>query len=144
MTGPAPSSWPSRLRQTYSILRPPGPGFWRSATCGEAGCGAYLHGWTTTLAADDGRGDYIRRHSGRRFTEDRTPDGMVVFTFAAGQPCFRAGEHQVPIEREPLYVVRGGDARAWTGQRRVHRDAVDWRDDFGENQQILADRQAQG
>lgn len=141
-TVPVSSAWPAHLRQTYSILRPAGERWWQPATCEDIDCAAFLHGWSTTLQleAHAAQVHYIRRESGRRFTEHmlRSHPAAVRFDFPAGQRCFRASEHQVPVEREPLYVVRGGDSRAWTGARRVHRSAEDWRDDFGENQDRLS------
>ena len=62
----------------------------------------------------------------------------TVFVFDAGQPCFQAGQHRAPLEREPLYVVRGGDSRGNpTRFRRVHASADSWVDDFATNQDHL-------
>lgn len=138
---------PPSQRITYSLVRPQneaGAGtYWRKATCEEVGCGHYARGWVTTLPVDDGRADYIRRESGRSFTEERAA-GQAVFRFGPGQRCFAADSHQLPVEREPLYLVRGGDSRAWTGERRIHSSAEDWRDDFGEHQQKLHDAAQEG
>ena len=76
--------------------------------------------------------------------EVRNPLGLTEFTFEAGQTCFV--EHRVPLEREPLYVVRDGD---WRGNPRgtaprIHTRPDDWVDDFAEHQQRLADRFEQG
>jgi hypothetical protein len=78
----------------------------------------------------------------------------VAFTFTAGQPCFSLssrhpgrgyGWHDVQTEAEPLYVVRDGDWRGNpSGRKRVHRSGVEWVEEFGEHQQELADRIAQG
>lgn len=136
---------PPEHRKTWAIVRPrndAGAGtFWRPVGCEEYGCAAYQHGWTTTLelAAHAAQVHYIRRESGRRFTEEAAADGRVTFRFAPGQPCFRASEHQVPVEREPLFVVREGDSRGnprGTAPMR-HASAEDWRDHFAEHQDQL-------
>lgn len=130
--------------KTYQLIAPISTHF-RRATCAEVDCPGYLNGWRTTLAADDERCDYIRRHSGRRFTEERTADGMVTFHFSPGQMCFRAGEHVKSLEREPLYIVRDGDHRGNpTGHRRLHVNGADWIDDFGTHQQRIADEHQAG
>lgn len=124
--------------KTYEILAPM-PTHFRPATCREIECRGYIGGWSTSLTADDPRCDYIRRSSGRRFREERNPDGTVTFLFEPGQMCFRASEHRVSLEREPIYVVRGGDFRGnplGTPARR-HR-AADWVNDFAEHQDGIA------
>ncbi len=111
----------------YKILNPALTHF-RPATCEEVDCVAYLNGWKTTVdeSADLGaaQADYIRRRSGRRYTEDRTPTGLTEFTFPAGQACFRAGEHKTNIGRAPLFVVDSGD------RRYRHTSADSWADDL--------------
>lgn len=118
----------------YKILNPASTHF-RPATCDEVDCGAYLNGWTTTVDESTGLGasqaDYIRRRSGRRFAEDRTPAGLTEFTFPAGQSCFRAGEHKTNVGRAPLFVVDSGDRRyrhtsvdSWTDDLRTHTSAI--------------------
>lgn len=136
---------PPDKRVTYSLLRPAGEAFWQPATCEEIDCAAFRLGWTTTLdpAAHPAQVHYIRA-SGRPFAELAEPDGRLVFKFAPGQPCFRAHEHQRAVEREPLYLVRNGDSRWWTGGGRRHATAEDWRDDFGEHQQKLHDAAQEG
>lgn len=132
-------------RITYSLLRPAGARWWQPATCEQIDCDAWRLGWTSSIdpTTHPAQVHYIRT-SGRAFTEERTPDGRLLFHFAAGQPCFRVSEHQVAVEREPLYVVRNGDSRAWTGGGRTHARAEDWRDDFGEHQQKLHDAAQEG
>jgi hypothetical protein len=87
---------------------------------------------------------WIRARSARSFTEARTEAGLTAFTFPPEQRCFAADEHRVQLERPALYVVRGGDWRAHLGNIRRHRSAEDWRDDFGEHQQRLAEAQQRG
>ena len=84
---------------------------------------------------------YIRRLSGRIFTEGPR-DVMTLFTFPPGEECFR--EHTVRLDREEVYVVRGGD---WRGnprkEHRTHDTADNWVEDFSEHQQTI-DRAVNG
>ncbi len=136
--------------QTYRIVAPIST-HWRQASCAEIDCTAYLSGWRTEIDEHTQLGAqqaaYIRSTSGRRFTEARHEiTRLTVFTFAPGQTCFAAGSHRAPLEREPLYVVQGGDWRGNPRQirPRVHRRAEDWVDEFANHQITLADRLAQG
>jgi len=112
----------------------------RVATCAEAGCLRHQLGWQTVLdeRTPDGarRAHYIRTAAGRTFREHPDPSGLVVFTFPPGQRCFT--RHHIPLEREPIYVVRGGDWRAHTGQRRVHARPEHWVEDFSTNQDKIS------
>lgn len=128
--------------QTYAIKRPAAT-HWKPATCEQVGCPSHLHGWRTEIDEHTELGasqaHYIRAESGRAFTEQRHPVARTtVFVFDAGQACFQAARHRAPIEREPLYVVRGGDARGNPARfRRVHASADSWVDDFATNQDHL-------
>ena len=68
--------------------------------------------------------DYIRRQSGRQFTEHQAPLGVTTFTFPPGEQCFAVGEHRVPLERVELYTVRNGVAPY------RHKRPSDWMDDL--------------
>lgn len=107
---------------THSINRPKKT-HWRSATCAEVGCSRQAHGFTATIdeRTDLGMGQayYIRAQSGRRFSEARQADGTTLFTFVAGQNCF--SQHELPLDRPELYVVRGGD---WRGDPRNQRTVM--------------------
>lgn len=138
---------PVTAYKTYE-LRAPLASHWRPATCEEVDCDAYRNGWTTKLDVNTELGrqqaEYIRMHSGRAYA-DITPlnSPLIVLLFRPGQRCFR--QHQVPLEREPLYVVRGGDWRGNpTGQVRRHANGDDWVEDFGEHQQRIADQIERG
>lgn len=122
----------------------------RQASCQEVECEAYANGWVTRIdtASDLGakQANYIRLRAGRAFTAAPiAPDASIVeFTFPPGQQCFRT--HHVPLEREPLYTVRGGD---WRGDPRGegvrwHASGDDWVDQFANHQDRLAARLAQG
>jgi hypothetical protein len=123
--------------QTFSIAAPVAT-HTRPATCDEAGCLPHRNGWTTTVdeatALGQQQAAYIRGQAGRGFTET-TEAGMTVFRFAAGQTCFAAGSHRVPLDRPALYSVRGGD---WRGNpaglpTRTHTRAEHWVEDFAEH-----------
>jgi hypothetical protein len=124
--------------KTYAV-RMPVKTHTRVASCEEVNCLHSLEGWQTTIDVSTPLGakqsNYIRLHSGRAFTTMEFGN-TVIFTFAAGQKCFR--EHRVGVDRPALYVVRDGDWRGNpTGCSLVHRNERDWVDDFGEHQERL-------
>lgn len=127
--------------KTYEILAPL-PTHFRPATCQEIECAGYVNGWKTTVLPGTPEHAQVLALKGRySFTGPvRNADGTESFTFPAGQQCFHRSQHRVPLEREPLYVVR--DERAAAPVRR-HR-AVDWVDDFANHQQGIADRVKRG
>ncbi len=128
-------SLPADLMRTYALRAPLATHF-RPASCEEVDCQMRQHGWRTTIDVDTELGrrqaHYIRVSSGRRFTEAMEA-GLLQFTFPPGQQCF-AG-HRLPLDREPLYLVRDGD---WRGDprgtpARRHAHAEDWIDDMQES-----------
>lgn len=130
--------------KTYQIVAPLRTHF-RPASCEEAQCQGWANGWKTTVLPDSPQANYIRSRSGRRFIEQRNQDGTVSFVFSPGQMCFRASEHRVPLEREPFYVVRGGDFRGNPrGIPNVRHKAGDWVDDFANHQQSIHDALQRG
>lgn len=97
---------------SYEIDRPDET-HWREATCEEVTCGHRLMGWSIDADPSTPLGlkqiDYIRKRSKREFTEERQPTGLIRFTFAPGQRCFR--EHKVAREISPIFrEVRGRSA----------------------------------
>lgn len=136
---------PPDAYQTYALVQP--RSHFRDVSCAAFGCDAHLNGWTTAVDERTELGQrqvhYIRTRSGRKFTEYREEGGRTVFRFEAGQQCFRS-THRMPV-REPLYLVGRGDWRTFHPQtaRRVP-GARAWIDDFGENQERLADRRNRG
>lgn len=145
--------------KTYAVIAPVRT-HWRVVPCERADpeCQRHADGWLVLLDPNDQldrrRLDYIKLHSGRTFRDARTlpfdvlemltiPDTHIALYFPPGQQCF--DEHRIPLEREPLLVVRGGD---WRGnprrEKRVHATRDDWVNDFAEHQQTLADRFNQG
>lgn len=127
--------------KTYEFVSP--PDLMIRAACAQVGCQAYASGWETTLdeATPLGRkqAGYIRRRSGRTFTEHRTAAGLTVFRFEPHQRCF--AEHKT---RPDFYSVRAGDWRADLGQLRRHVNGADWVEDFAEHQQTIADQIERG
>jgi hypothetical protein len=122
--------------KTY-LLRRPLATHWRPATCSEVDCKHYLLGWQTMLASNDPQVDLVRSLRGQwHFTEAAPEGGVIVFTFPAGQKCFRTDQHRLPmLDRPALYVVRGGD---WRGDPRgetprVHNKPEHWVEDMQEH-----------
>lgn len=120
---------------------------WRVATCEEVNCQAFAQGWITRVPWGSPQADLITSgHTGRSYQETtgvNTADRE--FMFAAGQACFAATKHRLPLDKPGLFVVRDGDWRGNpTGRRRVHANAVDWRDDMGEHLGRLQDQRDKG
>lgn len=132
------------MYKTYAIQAPRST-HQRKTTCAEVDCSNHLMGWLTRIdeATELGarQAAYIRNLSNRKFRETR--DGqMTCFAFHPGQQCF--AEHWVPLDREPQFVVLGGD---WRGNPRgeaprVHRTFDDWANDFGDHQEALKKAQS--
>lgn len=133
---------PVQAYKTYELSAPLAS-HWRKATCAEVDCPHWTHGWATTVVTGSDDEALIRR-ARRRFTAEHQADGFTRFMFEPGQPCFAASRHQLPLEREPLYVVRGGDWRANTGRVRTHTSGESWVDDFATHQDQLATRIERG
>lgn len=120
---------PVEHQRTFQIDQPLETHF-RRATCQEVECKAYAFGWKMGFDLTDpdkvAAARAIRDKSGRTFTVELVdalgPNPKVILTFAAGQRCFQT--HRVPLEREPFYIVRGGDFRGNPRRERtVHRTA---------------------
>lgn len=136
---------PATAVKTYAIHAPISTHY-RPATCQEVNCEAYARGWTTLLdvTTDIGvrQAKYITGASGRTHTV-LNKGTTLEFTFPAGQQCF--AQHQVPLEREPFYVVRDGDFRGnprGTAPRKL--SAPDWTDDFANHQDTIATALGEG
>lgn len=129
---------PVQAYKTYQVISPVSTHY-RDGTCAEAGCLDHRNGWRTTVdeATDLGarQAQYIRKQSGRRYTEARTEVGLTAFTFEAGQRCFRT--HKVPLGRPELYVVRDGDWRRYGSARRFSGPDA-FVNDFGDHQDRIA------
>ncbi len=127
--------------KTFAISQPLATHF-RPATCVEVDCGPHQHGWATTVDVNTDLGRkqayFIRKRSGRRFTEAPYVAGLIVFTFEAGQTCFSSDKHRVPLERPVNHFVWGGDWRVNPSRYDVKpMQGADWVDSFQEHQDRL-------
>lgn len=118
----------------------------RAATCAEVDCAKRACGFKAQfdVSTVQGRANATAvERSGRRRTF-KVAGPLVTYTFPAGQDCF--DRHTVSLEREPLYVVQGGDHRGnpRSVPRRTHRNADDWVSDFGEHQERIAEQISRG
>lgn len=143
-----PAQLPVQSMKTYALSAPIST-HRRVASCAEVGCDRRARGWKTALDVSVPEhakaANWVRLHSGLKYTVEENGDA-VTFTFPAGQNCFDGinGRHTAPLEREPLYIVRGGDFRGNPRGDRFQLNAADWVDDFSTHQQKLADRMEQG
>lgn len=141
---------PASAYRTFQITSPLST-HWRPATCEEAECQSFLNGWKSAIDESTELGQkqawYIRKQSGRKHTESREEQpGLTVFTFEAGQSCFSAGQHKVPVGRPEFYLVKGGD---WRGNptgmsTRKHSKPEHWVEDMQEGFDKLRTAQERG
>jgi hypothetical protein len=124
--------------QTFALLQPLASHF-RPASCLEVACPMYEHGWETRVPVGSEMAEMARSLKGQYHFVETREGGEAVFTFPPGQACFRASEHRLSVERDPIALVRGGDWRGNpTGFRRVHVRLDDWVDEFAEHQDKIA------
>lgn len=122
---------------TYRIAAPTRTHF-GPATCEDVDCKAMANGWSSLIDESTQLGQrqafYIRKHSGRSFTESRTPAGLTEFIFRPGQDCF--AQHVYRNELPALFVRQGGDFRGNPlGTKPVtHTRPEFWVEDFSEHQ----------
>jgi hypothetical protein len=103
---------PRERMQTFTVDAPEAT-HWKPATCEQVGCKPYLTGWTTALnPSTQGAQIAAVRRSGRRPSHILHEQGLVIFVFEAGTPCFQAAAHRVRLDRPELYVVQRGRATA--------------------------------
>jgi hypothetical protein len=121
-------------RDRYRLKKRPQPGA-RELRCEDAGCEAYYApgGWSFRVPLV--REDLIRevRESGRKYTVHVGP-AEVEFTFPPGTRCFR--RHYVDWVEKFGVPNRYGETVRTTPEL--------WVEQFGENQQRLAEIQARG
>lgn len=135
---------PVQAYKTYAI-RAPLETHWRPASCAEVDCPHYLHGWRVRVEGLPDELLHAAKTSGRRYSELDVAEGESWLIFEAGQACFQASQHQAPVGRPELYLVRGGDWRGNpTGEVRQHARPEFWLEDFGEHQQRLAEQIEKG
>lgn len=134
--------------KTYQMLVPLQT-HWKVVSCETVQCPQAIRGWASMIDESTDLGiqqaGYIRKSSGRKFTESRTPEGLTRFEFSGGQECFAT--HRVRNQDvQEIFLVRDGD---WRGNPRGtqayrHTHADYWVEDFAEHQQNIADRIGQG
>jgi hypothetical protein len=137
---------PPTAYKTYAIHAPLAT-HWNTVTCADVDCPHYLTGWDSVIDERTDLGGrqahYIRRESGRKFTEERQPDGLTRFRFEAGQRCFQ--QHKARNMRDERYVERDGDHRGNpTGRRYVHKRPGEWVESFQANQERVKAIQERG
>lgn len=141
---PLPMADPDAYK-TYQVAAPLDTHF-RKATCAEVDCPHYLEGWSFHVEAMlslNPRWEHAARNSGRNFAEVSYGEGQTWLIFEAGQPCFAASEHRKRLDRIDRFVIGGGHLAAEIG-RRVEVSPQSFVDDFGENQQNLAEIEQRG
>lgn len=141
---------PKSATDGHIILRPQtGPEeFWTWATCEQADCAPWRNGWEVTgsVVTEQHLADF--RRWGYRYTVLDLPGDAGRLLFEAGQTCFDARTqahahgrptpgHRVPLEREPLYVLRNK-----RGKQQV--SATQWVDVLHENTDRVATLRARG
>ncbi len=113
--------------------------------CETFGCQNQREGFLVPAREGTPQGDAIahavRSQKQRKFTEVKQSDGSTHFIFEPGTECFAA--HRMPIGRPPIYVVKDGDWRA-SDNRRVHKRAEDWVEDFALNQEAVKEAVERG
>jgi hypothetical protein len=139
---------PPQAYKTYTVAAPLSTHF-AAATCEQVDCPHYLGGWQSAIDETTELGQsqayYIRRDSGRGYTEQRLPTGLTLFTFPPGQRCFASADHKRRLEREERFIIRGGDWRGNPGGAGpVELGAASWVDDFGEHQDRIAELHERG
>lgn len=132
--------------KTYQIASPSST-HRRRATCAEVDCvkrkTGYRAQFDVSTVAGRANAHMVEGLKGRRMWSRRVEGPMVTYTFPAGQDCLEV--HTVPLEREPLFIVKGGDHRGdprQTGRRTLRQ--ADFVDDWATHQSDLHDRIARG
>lgn len=123
--------------QRQYLIAAPRSTHWRPATCAEVDCPQHVHGWRTVVDVSTELGQrqahYIRRESGRRFTETQTGPTFWQFDFEPGQSCF--GQHSARTEMPHIFAMRPNTLERSTP--RIHSGSDAWLDDFATHQESL-------
>lgn len=130
--------------RTFQILAPAST-HRRKATCAEVDCSHYLNGWRVRIDGLPPRMLHAAKTSGRKYTEFHVAEGEDWLVFEAGQDCFKASQHTLPLDRQEIFIARDGDFRGNpTGNVRKHTRPEFWIEEMQENQGRLADLHQQG
>jgi len=130
--------------KTYQITSPLST-HWRPATCAEVDCPEYLKGWRVRIEGLPPEMVHTARTSGRKYTELDVNESEHWLVFEAGQPCFRAALHRALLDKQEIFIVRGGDWRGNPTREVVrHTRPEFWQEDFAIHQDKLARQIQQG
>lgn len=130
--------------RTFQILAPAST-HRRPATCAEAECSHYLNGWRVRVEGLDPKMLHAAKTSGRKFSELHVAEGETWLVFEAGQPCFKAARHTIPLDRQEIFIARDGDFRGNpTGNVRKHTRPEFWIEDMQENNSKVRERLERG
>lgn len=145
----APEAGPEYFK-TYTMSAP-FASHWRPATCEEYECEDFLKGFVITIDFSTTLGQkqlhYLTKvDKERRHHMQRTGPHEVKLVYGPGNSCFKRGDHRVPLDRPPFYLVSEGD---WRGNpRRIrprrYQRPEDWVDDFATHQDKIAEIQKRG
>lgn len=121
--------------KVYQVVSPIKTHFRKAESCAEVDCSAYLNGWKTTIDERTELGQsqayYIRKVSGRGFTEQKTESGLTEFLFEPGQNCFKLDFHRVRLDKPQLYRERTGRGPV------IPVEYNQWQEDFAFHQEKL-------
>lgn len=139
-----PAVGPVQGYRTFQIVAPSST-HRRKATCKEVNCPDYLKGWRVRKDSLDPKMLHTATHSGRKYTELHVAEGENWLVFEAGQNCFRASQHSVPLNRQEIFIARDGDYRGNpTGNVRKHSRPEDWIDEMQTNNEKVRERLERG
>lgn len=137
---------PAHLMTKNYVLLAPLATHWRPATCQEVECAAWTTGWELVFPDGPDRAErvaYVRADRVRAKREFLRADGAIVFRFGPETPTYagdgKHNQHRVRIDRPELFAVREPGAARLTLHRGRENGAVDWVDDFANNQIKVAE-----
>jgi hypothetical protein len=129
---------PAAMRKTFRFDRPADT-HWRTVDCKTAAehgeCDHYSQGFVLEVPAGKlADSEWAFRQAGYTFVPiDARQEGHVAWFFKPEQPCLasRRAPHRIPLDREPLLAVVGGDHRGNPrGEGHTHTSVDSWVDDL--------------